>query len=85
MDIKTSDFGICLHPVLSSIEVFVSQGKAVYSLLLSMISMGKQREFWERRWLSPLAEFLTGSHIIIIKCLKLFDDLVSLGFRLGNV
>ena len=40
-------------------------GKAVYSLLLNMISMGKQREFRERRWPSPLAEFLTGSHIIL--------------------
>ena len=57
----------------------------MYSLLLSMISMGKQREFWERRWPSLLAEFLTDSHIILIKRLKLFDDQVSLEFRLANV
>ena len=46
-----------------------------------MISMGKQG-ILGGRWPSPLAEFLTGSHIILIKRLKLFDGQVSLGFRL---
>ena len=49
------------------------------------ISMGKQRESWEMRWSSPLAGLLAGSHIILIKCLKLFDDQVSLGSGCGNV
>ena len=56
------------------------------------ISVGKQREFWERRWSSPLAGFLAGSHIILIKCLKLFDSClklfdgqVSLGSGCANV
>ena len=63
-------FRYLFAPCLIEHRGICHSGKVVYSLLLNMISMGKEREFWERRWSSPLAEFLTGFHIILIKLLK---------------
>ena len=47
--------------------------------------MGKQKELWEEMVISPGRIPLTGSHIVLIKCLKLFGDQVSLRSGCANV
>ena len=53
MDTKTSDFGICFALCLIEHKSSCFLGKAGYSLLFSMISMGKQGILGEEMAISP--------------------------------